>query len=351
MRFLPRRFAAAAAVLLALLAGLSAGAAPAQAAPPRQLTVATYNLYLGADLTPLFGATSQEDLVRRAGEVYAHVVKTDFPSRAQAIAALLAGRRPDLVGLQEVALWETGPIGGPLTPSYDFLRLLLDALAARGLAYRPVAVNANFSGELPIGPTTMASFTDRDVILVRAGARLAARHPQSHRFVGELVIPTAIPGLSFAVPRGWSAVDVTAGRRSFRFANTHLEAFSASVRAQQAAELAGALLGSRLPVVLTGDLNSTPDDSGGASGTFTRAGFGDAWAVAEGPDGGFTSGQAPDLDNVPSQIDHRIDYVLYQPVGIRAVAAEVIGEELGDRTPAGLWPSDHAGVVAVLRLG
>jgi hypothetical protein len=32
------------------------------------------------------------------------------------------------------------------------------------------------------------------------------------------------------------------------------------------------------------------------------------------------------------------------------VAAEVLGEELDDRTPAGLWPSDHAGVVATLHL-
>jgi hypothetical protein len=35
---------------------------------------------------------------------------------------------------------------------------------------------------------------------------------------------------------------------------------------------------------------------------------------------------------------------------VAAVAAEVTGEELGDRTFAGLWPSDHAGVVARLRL-
>jgi hypothetical protein len=35
---------------------------------------------------------------------------------------------------------------------------------------------------------------------------------------------------------------------------------------------------------------------------------------------------------------------------VEAVAAEVLGEELEDRTPAGLWPSDHAGVVATLHL-
>ncbi len=77
--------------------------------------------------------------------------------------------------------------------------------------------------------------------------------------------------------------------------------------------------------------------------------------------GGFTSGQTDPLTNVPSQIDHRIDYVLYDPDGspaLRATDAEVLGEELDDRatstltSPARLlWPSDHAGVVATLHVG
>jgi hypothetical protein len=50
------------------------------------------------------------------------------------------------------------------------------------------------------------------------------------------------------------------------------------------------------------------------------------------------------------QAKHPIDDVLYQPLGVEAVAAEVLGEELDDRTPTGLWPSDHAGVVAKLHL-
>jgi hypothetical protein len=31
-----------------------------------------------------------------------------------------------------------------------------------------------------------------------------------------------------------------------------------------------------------------------------------------------------------------------------ALDADVVGEELSDRTPSGLWSSDHAGVVAAL---
>ena len=346
-------------LLLALLVGLGAvGLRPAWADPPqraqRHLRVATYNLYLGADLTPLFSAASPQELVQRAGQIYANVVRTDFPSRAEAIAKLLAADPPDVAGLQEVSLWETGPISGPLRPSYDFLELLLAALARHGLTYRPVATNVNFTSDpTPISTTTAARLTDRDVIIVRTGlssSRLKVSNPESHNFTATLVIPSAIPGLSFRVPRGWSAVDVKVRGKRVRFVNTHLEAFSVAVRNQQARELAVALAGSADPVVLVGDLNSAPDDSAGAYRTFAAAGYVDAWVVAHGPEGGFTAGQTELLDNVPSKLDHRVDYVLYQPRGVEAVAAEVIGEELEDRTAAGLWPSDHAGVVATLHL-
>jgi endonuclease/exonuclease/phosphatase family metal-dependent hydrolase len=333
------------------------GLRPAWADSPRvaqrQLTVASYNLYLGADLTPLFSATSPADLVQRAGQVYANVVKTDFPARAEAIAKLLAANPPDVAGLQEVALWETGPIGGPLSPSFDFLQLLLDALARHGLMYRPVAVNANFSGELPISATTAARFGDRDVIIARADlpdGMLKVSDPESHNFAARLVIPTAIPGLSFTVPRGWSAVDLKVRGKTVRFANTHLEAFSTPVRNAQGSELAAALATSTHPVVLVGDLNSRPDDMAGAYGTLEAAGYADAWSVVHGPNGGFTSGQSELLDNVPSLLDHRIDYVLFQPRAVEALEADVIGDELNDRTFTALWPSDHAGVVATLHL-
>jgi endonuclease/exonuclease/phosphatase family metal-dependent hydrolase len=341
-------------VALSVIGPRAAWAGPSRLAQ-RQLTVASYNLYLGADLTRLFSATTPAELVERAGQVYANVVKTDFPARAEAIAELLAANPPDVAGLQEVALWETGPIGGALSPSFDFLRLLLDALARQGLVYRPVAVNVNFSGgPLPIGATTQARFTDRDVILARADlpeALLKVSDPESHNFAARLVIPTGIPGLSFTVPRGWSAVDIKVRGKTVRFANTHLEAFSTPVRNAQAIELAGVLAGSTHPVVLVGDLNSRPDDTAGAYGTFEAAGYADAWTVAHGPEGGFTSGQSELLDNVPSLLDHRIDYVLYKPSAVEAVEAEVIGDELSDRTFSGLWPSDHAGVVATLHLG
>ncbi|HZD67834.1 MAG TPA: hypothetical protein VFA45_02620, partial [Actinomycetes bacterium] len=66
----------AAAVLLGMTVALSViGPRAAWAGPSRlaqrQLTVASYNLYLGADLTRLFSATTPAELVERAGQVYA----------------------------------------------------------------------------------------------------------------------------------------------------------------------------------------------------------------------------------------------------------------------------------------
>ncbi|MFL6128874.1 MAG: endonuclease/exonuclease/phosphatase family protein [Mycobacteriales bacterium] len=349
------------AVLLVTLVAPAATASTASASWPgqRQLQVATYNLYLGANLQPLFAATP-ETVAGLTQAVWDHVEQVDFRVRAQAIAKLIDGSDPDLVGLQEVVLWERGSTPATLQPVYDFQQILLDALAARGERYQPVAVSRNFqSPAVPLASGGLARFTDRDVILVRADQHPAVRvsNPQAALYAAALPLPNPLLG-GAPIVRGWASVDVQVLGKPVRFVDTHLEAFHAGVRALQAQELAALLAGSPLPVVLVGDLNSRPDDSTGAYGILTGAlHLADAWVEVHGPDGGFTSGQTDDLNLPESLLDHRIDYVLYQPVGLRATAATVLGEQQRDRTPPlpgapfGLWPSDHAGVAAALALG
>ncbi|HEY3259274.1 MAG TPA: hypothetical protein VGJ95_03250 [Pseudonocardiaceae bacterium] len=48
------------------------------------------------------------------------------------LAREIVERRPDVVGLQEVALWLTGPVGDPAPPAevrHDYLDLLMRELA------------------------------------------------------------------------------------------------------------------------------------------------------------------------------------------------------------------------------
>ena len=132
--------------------------------------------------------------------------------------------------------------------------------------------------------------------------------------------------------------------------STHLDgdclAITPVFQRNQARELLAGPAATTLPLVLVGDLNSAASATGLAYNDLIAAGFADAWAMSgSGPD--LTCCQAGTLLNVASTLNRRIDYVLIRgeitPLGTR-----VIGNEPSDKTPSGMWPSDHAGVVAVL---
>ena len=99
-------------------------------------------------------------------------------------------------------------------------------------------------------------------------------------------------------------------------------------------------------MVLLGDLNSAGDGSGATYNDLVAAGFGDA-AVAGGLGGAPTCCQAADLLNPVSTLSGQIDVILFRGV-LTVRSADVVGDSPADRTSSGLWPSDHAGVVATL---
>jgi endonuclease/exonuclease/phosphatase family metal-dependent hydrolase len=362
-RLVTTTVAAVAAAVMVLTAAPQALAAPPSHAG-RDVTVASYNLFLGGDIGSLVDPSvdTVPEFIGAAAALWQNVLATDFPARAEAIADLLAEDRPDVVGLQEVANWQATSLGGPAR-SFDFLQILLDALAERGAPYRVLVTNTNFvSPVVPLPPLGVAlQFTDRDVVIARAdsaGGAVKASAAQPHTFQAR--IPVTLPVGTTQIIRGWSTIDVRLNGETFRVANTHLEAFNGDVRNAQAAELAASLAGSPHPVVLVGDLNSQPTDALGAYGRIAAIGLADAWVDAPGTGDGDTAGQTDLLTNVPSNIDHRIDYVLFDPVrspDLDATQAHVIGEEPDDRAtsmvtgqPRLLWPSDHAGVVATLQV-
>jgi hypothetical protein len=338
---------------------LVAAPKPAPAARPehaeREFSVMTYNVYLGADISRPIGQSGSA-LIEASAATFGEMQQTNFPERAEAIADLIVDHEPFMIGLQEVAHWETAPLADPAsgTTVVDFLPVLIDALADRGALYEAVAVNTNFVGELPISLSTLARLTMRDVILARADlptSQLKISNPTSQNFEASLSVP--VGDALVEVLRGWSTVDVKLRGKTYRFANTHLEAFSPAIRALQANELAAALAESPHPVVLVGDLNSLRGTAGDSHDILVGEGYADAWTAAMGNAPGFTAGQASDLRNVPSALTHTVDYILYTDDGsIVAVpgSGHVVGDELEDRTPSGLWPSDHAGIVATLRI-
>jgi endonuclease/exonuclease/phosphatase family metal-dependent hydrolase len=98
-------------------------------------------------------------------------------------------------------------------------------------------------------------------------------------------------------------------------------------------------------VVMVGDFNSRP--GGAAYERIRAAGFEDAWLRANPGDlDGFTCCHRPPLDDPGDRLRARIDLVLTRG-NVVATEAFRVGAEPAD-FKAGLWPSDHAGVVATL---
>ena len=229
----------------------------------------------------------------------------------------------------------------------DFLKVLQTALQAEGLSYAVAGQVENFDVEMPMAtsPTDFVDvrLTDYDVILARSD--VAPANAMSATYQAKLpIVPFGIE-----VPRGYVAVDATVDGATYRVVNTHLESFTPQVRLAQARELVASLSAESRPVVLLGDFNTQAVD-GAAYQLLIGAGYSDVWqADSEGD--GYTCCQAPDLGNVQSTLHERIDQVFIKGVALRqgaSIRTATVGAAPADRTPSGLWPSDHAGVVAHL---
>lgn len=303
--------------------------------------VATYNLYLGADMTVIFRVGSPEELAGQARAVLDQVVATDFPARAGAIARILVAQDVDVVGLQEVAQWSRvveEPGGGPRVEVWlDFLDELMQALVAAGSRYDVHACGVNFSGSARVDGGEAMGVLGRNAILVRQGSRVHVTAERTGDFSARLDIETGIPGVVLRVARSWGWIDASVEGRRFRFVNAHTEAWDEPIRNAQRDELVAAVGDPGCPVVLVGDLNATPERVG-MPPTYV-----DAWAVAGTGGSGLTCGQTADLAGEDA-LAERIDYVWVRDAGV--TRCWVVGNAAGDRTASGLWPSDHAGVVA-----
>lgn len=334
--------------LAAAVVAVAAAAFPAAASGEdgqrwsgHRFTVETRNLFVGFDVGAAMTGAVPPPLA------WAALVASDPAGRAESWADEIAAERPDVVGLQEAVLVRTGPILDPApaqTVAFDFLDLLLDALAARGLDYVPAAVVENLDAELPVfAPPTLlfdGRVTDRDVILVRADRQTGIPktvESSSGNFA------TMLPPVSgITVERGWTAVDVKLHGRTVRVVNTHLEAFSQLVAAAQAVELVTGVAAGPGPTVLLGDFNAEPGEP--AYGVLAAAGYADVWpAVGVGP--GLTCCHDDLTPAIP--FDERIDLVLTRGA-ITPLSARVIGDSPAASFP--FFPSDHAGVVATLEL-
>ena len=347
---------------------------------PTNVNVMTRNLYLGADLGAAIGAPTPEQAYAAVGEIYKNMEDMNFNQRAKLLVNEIESSRPALIGLQEVSTWRRDDVvdGDPAPDAeevvYDYLELVTDELARRGLNYEPEVIQQEADLEFPAdvrggdngGPDGVPDFEARltmhDVILVKEDVRVKVKDTGSANYSSPLPVPTGSFGTIF-VQRGFTWADVRINRKramgtKFRFVNTHLEAFNAYFRNAQASELVGGsgVTAVAWPIVLVGDLNSDPDDdsidpsgvptaNSAAYETVIAGGFADRGVEVN------TCCFGADLrDTPPAAFTSRIDHVLGKGA-VEELSSALIGDDPVNRSGTGLWPTDHGGVVSRLKIG
>jgi endonuclease/exonuclease/phosphatase family metal-dependent hydrolase len=375
-----------------LLSGIAAAVlwspVDARAADNVNVRVMTRNLYLGADLSPAINASSTNEFVVANGQIVRDVGTNNFPVRAKGLAQEILSKSPDLVGLQEVALWRKGPLndsapftcngvpdedspfGCDFTAStvrYDFLKDLLTQLNQDKQRYRVVISQKEFDFEAPTDYNGVAGdgdacpaqcdgeendrLTMRDVILARTD-RVTTTNVKAGHFE-HLYAPKIAGTLTVHVLRGWTQADVTVrNSHKFRFVNTHLEAFGdPTIRRDQARELVqpGGPATGKAPAILIGDLNSDDNtvQGGDRLAYFVLLNHGFRSRSTENPlscclDSDIITANG---GGSVSDFDHHVDHILTNaPQAVGLVHSSVTG-----RQPVnGFWDSDHAGVFSNL---
>jgi len=398
--------ATAAAVSLSFAPAVSAAADPPAASSvlveqrakpkprpkPPSLKAMTRNIYLGVDVTrPLAAAAGATDpleallaVAHEANAMEDTLEQTNFRVRSRLLAREIARTKPDLVGLQEVAKWRSGPadllppnVGVPNATKVDadYLKMLLQALRKAGEPYRVVARQQEADVEVPSflgnpfdpeNPTLTDAHDVRvtiyDVVLRRKDSKVKVLRSGGGHYAHQLELNLAGVPLSFA--RGFAWVNARLQGHRFRFVTTHLEAFSSALALAQARELLKGPGGYRGHTVMVGDYNSDPlNGSTDMSGVPHKApydavvagGFRDEWLKWKPAAKGWTSGLSETVDDTSAAgFDHRLDFIFGRTArgkAFKVLNGRVTGNRLADRDrKTGLWPSDHAGVVLKLRV-
>jgi hypothetical protein len=406
-----RRPIALAALFAVFAIGMLPGAAEAKKKKHKvktsnDVTLMTRNLYLGADLTPALVSANPPAFSEANGTILNDVDASNFPARAVSLAAEIKSKNPDLVGLQEAALWrvQTPPdsFSGHDTPAtqvrYDFIASLLGELnngadptgcakiqkkaekkgqtpAPCNSGYSVVYTQPEFDFEGPADtdhntgtgtnlPAAGISGADIDGRLTMRDAILVKNDPgikMSAAFGGKfnsLLRVTVGGALQINVTRGYVQADANVRGNKFRIVNAHLEAFDSKPTGNGVSTGGtvnrGEIRQAQAKQLLAGPLQATGKPSiliGDLNSNVPGVQSGDSLAFQSILDGGFLSRTSTptgccydDLFNANSPgLDHQVDQIVTNKASIGLKSSSTTTTFAN-----GLWSSDHSGVASTL---
>jgi endonuclease/exonuclease/phosphatase family metal-dependent hydrolase len=293
---------------------------------------------------------------------------TNWRERAAHMASAIQEQDPDVIvlnelvtvrreGFQTVSAFLEGTPFAPFAPywaqlpdvSVDFLPIFQEELSKLNLQYELAATLplTDVRIDLPYFPVPVyAQYVDRDAMFVRADVR-----------IDDVAVDTFAVTLQSVgtQSRGWIAADLEVHGKPWHVVGTHpAPGWTEAGKTPHIAELIAAVAGVTRPVVIAGDLNLLPTSAEYAQ--LATAGFADLWPLRNGNSAARATccyGSDETLRDPNDGLEKTIDYVMARAVPgymIGPVQFEIFGDDLVERTATGMWPSDHAGLLAGLVL-
>ena len=224
-----------------------------------RVTVLSQNLYAGADFSIFLHDKGWQanpfKIPLMVDALFKQVKKSKFELRAQDFIKSIKKFNPDVINLQEVALWRVQNPGDFLgrnlkatTVAYDFLEVLSTLLKQQGLIYKVAGQRESFDYELPSASFGDIRYTNREACLVKEEIQII--DIKYREFTNQLSQTFAGRAISFH--RGAILATFSKNGKIFRIANSHLENIG-KVKHSQLIELAEVAKGQN--AVIAADLN------------------------------------------------------------------------------------------------
>ena len=327
-----------------------------------KIKVMNQNLYLGADLTPLFGGG-----LSQVEAVIGEIVASNYPARAEAHARIIKKSGAEVICLQEAWIFKLAPredLGLPEGIHWDFKQLILDAL---GDGYKEVVTN-NYLYKVDKMKAFGVYLEDQDVMIAKKRVKIGMTEAFAFDDDRQLTLPLGPPFGPQTVYRGLSIAELKIRGKWYTVANTHLEAIDEFAgeplpfRRLQAEQVVDELSDEMEPILLFGDMNDQPDSPEYDAYDVITEEFEDAWPgrILGRRDSGLTYGRENLIDD-HQEFYETIDYGFVRNDDFITLLGITVGKTKFSKTApvlypteppslVRLWSSDHLGLFFILIL-
>ncbi|GAB5466256.1 MAG: hypothetical protein Kapaf2KO_16920 [Candidatus Kapaibacteriales bacterium] len=322
-----------------------------------EVSVLSFNLYPGGKLERLETTSTTDELPDEIRDMYLVVQNTSSPARFAALAEQIENLNPDVVALQDVALWrfqqvsdfDVSPVPNAESVAFDHKKQLIEMIDNLSLGYTVVAESEFRDWEFPARIAQSDDFQDvrmtlSNLILVKNSiARVG--NEESAMFNNEftLLIKGVEEDLEYNYTNGYQKVTLQKGDITFDIINSSLIKNVNLTQTNQAAQIANIV--DDKPTIVTIDLNNEDDSDAYLE---LEEKYDDVWKKLKGGQSGYTCCAIENLSSTSP--NNRENFIFSSSGNVQANSIDIIGDGQNEKVNGSSSISESYGLFGRFRV-